>query len=279
MCYNPPVAELKQIAGSDVLYRRWPAADSRAAFLLIYGFGAHSERWNFFTDYFSRKGFACYALELRGLGETRERPRGHIESFESYYRDIRALAALIRRENPGRKIFLVGDSLGGLLSFVMAATDPELFQGLVCLSPYFKNVLKFTLLDYLLLVPALFFNPRWMIRSNFTSDMITRDPEYQKCIDSDPRECRLISARYSFNVLREQLRANLVKKSVRVPVLFLLSGKDYLGDPSTSKRIFRGLTVKDKELIEYPEMLHALYIDRGREKVFADILAWVTPRL
>jgi alpha-beta hydrolase superfamily lysophospholipase len=273
------VAELKTISGSDVLYRHWPAGGAKAALLLVYGFGAPGERWNFFADHFSGKGFACYALELRGLGETKERPRGHIDSFDRYYQDLRAMAALIKKENPGKKIFLAGDSLGGVLSFVMAASDPDLFQGLICMSPYFKNVLKFSLLDYLILLPALLFNPRWMIDAHFTSQMVTRDVEYQKILDSDPREWRQISAKYSVNVLWEQVRANWLKKKVRVPVLFLLSGKDYLGDPSASKRIFRGLTVQDRSLIEYPEMLHALYIDLGREKVFGDILGWIEKRL
>jgi alpha-beta hydrolase superfamily lysophospholipase len=273
------MAELKTISGSDVLYRHWPAAGEKAVLLLVYGFGAHGERWNFLSDYFSGRGFTCYALELRGLGETKERPRGHIDSFNYYYQDLRAMADLIKKENPGKKIFLVGDSLGGVLAFVMAALDPDLFQGLICLSPYFKNVLKFSLLDYLILLPALLFNPRWMINAHFTSQMVTRDAEYQMSLDRDPREWRQISAKYSVNVLWEQVRANWLKKKVRVPVLFLLSGKDYLGDPSTSKKIFRGLSVKDKSLIEYPEMLHALYIDLGREKVFGDILEWLGTRI
>ena len=41
-----------------------------------------------------------------------------------------------------------------------------------------------------------------------------------------------------------------------------------------------GVTIdEDKQLIEYPEMFHALSIDLDREKVFADILNWVERRI
>jgi alpha-beta hydrolase superfamily lysophospholipase len=46
-------------------------------------------------------------------------------------------------------------------------------------------------------------------------------------------------------------------------------------DQKKSKKIFNRLQLKDKKMIEYPGMYHALSIEKGKEKVFADILAWV----
>ena len=43
--------------------------------------------------------------------------------------------------------------------------------------------------------------------------------------------------------------------------------------------VFDGLPLKDKTKSEYPEMLHALSIELGREKVFADILNWLEKRI
>jgi alpha-beta hydrolase superfamily lysophospholipase len=66
---------------------------------------------------------------------------------------------------------------------------------------------------------------------------------------------------------------------LKTPVLFLLAGKDLLVDPRESESVFKKLKIKDKTLIKYPEMLHALSIDLGREKVFEDIFSWLTKRI
>jgi alpha-beta hydrolase superfamily lysophospholipase len=74
----------------------------------------------------------------------------------------------------------------------------------------------------------------------------------------------------------EQLRAKRLAKSIEHPALFLLSGRDLLVDPRESRAVFKELRSRDKTLIEYPEMLHALSIEAEREKVFSDILAWLS---
>ncbi|MCK7489600.1 MAG: lysophospholipase [Anaerotruncus sp.] len=63
-----------------------------------------------------------------------------------------------------------------------------------------------------------------------------------------------------------------------VPVLFLVPGDDRLVDERAGRRLFAKIALADKTLIEYPDMLHALSIDVGRDKVFADIAAWAGPR-
>jgi len=45
-----------------------------------------------------------------------------------------------------------------------------------------------------------------------------------------------------------------------------------------SEKVFRGLKTKDKKIIMYPEMYHALSIELAREKVFEDILRWLIKR-
>src|SRR4030042_251356 len=69
---------------------------------------------------FAGRGFTPCAVELRGFGRTPERPRGHIGSFRIWYRDILELRDIIGRDFPGKKVFLLGESMGGLLAFNLA---------------------------------------------------------------------------------------------------------------------------------------------------------------
>lgn len=270
--------ELKTVSGSDVNYRFWPANNAKAVVLLVHGMGAHTDRWNFLCDHLSKNNYPSYAIALKGFGETKTIP-GHIDSFSVYYDDIRALYHLVKKENPGKKIFILGESLGALISYVFAEREPELFSGILLISPAFKNGMKISLLNYLKVFSSLIYDRRKTIVMPFTSRMCTRDEAYRKIMDADPRELRIASSGLLFNTLLAQLAAKKIISSSSLPVLFLLAGKDYLVNPKESKWMFNQLPVKDKTLIDYPEMLHALSIDLGREKVFADIVTWLDKRL
>ena len=278
LCYNPAMPELQ---GTNILFRRWAAspASPKAVFLLVHGLGAHSARWNFLAGHLAERGFASYAVELRGFGRTPERPRGHIGSFRVWDRDILELGDIARRENPGKKIFLLGESMGGLLAFNLACRNADKFAGQVLIAPAFKNGMKFPFSVYLKLVAFLLVKPTMMVDLPFTSEMVTRDPEYLQVMNASPDELRVTSLKCLFNFLPEQTRSRRLAKKLAVPTLFLIPGVDLLVDERAGRKMFRKLPLADKTLLEYPNMLHALSIDLGREKVFNDILDWAAPRV
>lgn len=273
---------MPELTGTDILYRKWEArpggAPAKGVFLLVHGLGAHSARWAFFAEYLADAGWASYAIELRGYGLTPERPRGHVDSLRVWERDVLTLRETIAAENPGRKIFVLGESIGALVGFNAVGRYPAAFDGLVLISPDFKNGLKFPLSAYLTLAAFILFRPQKTIPIPFTSAMCTRDAAYQAVMDADPGELRIGSLACLMSIMREQGRAKKLAKNLGVPVLFLIAGVDFLVDKRASCRLFAKLTFVDKAIIEYPEMHHALSIDLGREKVFRDILDWAGRR-
>ena len=273
---------MTELIGTDVLYRKWdvlpPAASPKAVFLLVHGLGAHTARWDFLAGFLARNGFPSYGLELRGFGRTPERPRGHVDSLRVWERDILKLGETAAAENPGRRIFVLGESVGGLVAFNLACRYPDAFAGLVLISPDFKNGLKFPLSAYLKIGAMIPFKPRTTIAVPFTSAMCTRDTAYQAVMDRNPDELRAASLKCLMSILAEQGRSKRLAGGFCVPSLFLISGTDLLVDERAGRKLFHKLALKDKTILEYPEMLHALSIDLGREQVFRDILAWTEKR-
>ncbi|MDP8298525.1 MAG: lysophospholipase [Candidatus Tantalella remota] len=259
---------------TGIIYRQWDRPDPEAAFLLVHGLGAHAGRWRFLADFFLKNGISSYALELRGFGET-EGIKGHIDYFDTYFEDIRALRSIIARENPGKKIYLVGESLGALISFLTVAEEDNIFNGLICLAPAFKARPAVSAIKYLKIAWSVAFDPKKHFKMPFNSAMCTRDEEYRKIMDADDREHRVATARFLFKMITAQTIASFEKGKIDIPSLFLLAGKDKLVVNSVTKRMFNGLQAEDKTIIEYPEMFHALSIDLGKEQVFKDILKWV----
>jgi alpha-beta hydrolase superfamily lysophospholipase len=274
---------MPELQGTNIPYRRWDAsplpAAPKAVFLLVHGLGAHSARWNYLAGHFAEHGFASYAVELRGFGQTPDRPRGHIDSFRVWDRDILALRDIIGRDFPGRKVFLLGESMGGLLAFNLACRNADTFAGQVLIAPAFKNGMKFPFSVYLKLAAFLFVKPTMMVNLPFTSEMVTRDPNCIAVMNASPDEIRVASLKCLFNFLPEQAGSGKLAKKLAVPTLFLIPGVDHLVDEKAGRKMFRKLPLADKTLLEYSDMLHALSIDLGREKVFKDILGWAAPRV
>ena len=274
---------MSKLQGTDLLYRRWEAAPApaapKAAFLLVHGLGAHSARWEFLAGHLAARGFASYAIELRGFGRTPERPRAHVRSFRVWERDILGLRDIIGRELPGRKVFLLGESMGGLLAYDLAGRSPEGFSGLIAIAPSFKNGMRFPLSVYLKLVLFGLFKPKLIVNVPFTSDMVTCDRAYLEVMNACPDEIRVASLGLLGGFLPLQARAGRLAKRLSVPTLFLVPGRDLLVDERAGRRIFAKLRLADKTIIEYPDMLHALSIEIGREKVFEDVVTWAGQRL
>lgn len=272
------MSELRIDERTAVTYRQWNAPLPKAVLLLVHGLGAHGRRWNFLADFCLQNNISSYAIELRGFGET-EGLRGDVENFNIYYSDIRSLCGIIRRENPDRKIFLIGESMGALISFLSAAQEPDQFSGIILLSPVFKSRLSMPSLVYFKIFFSLFYQPRKQFYVPFDSQMCTRDIAYQKIMDSEPQEHRLATARLLLAIVFSQVSVQFFKKRMRIPVLFLLAGKDTFSDTNSSRRFFQSLNINDKEIVLYPQMHHALSIELDREKVFEDMLKWIEIRI
>ncbi len=284
LAYKPPAPEvvkprwINQMmiieAKSNVMYRKWEALSPKAGMLLIHGLGGHSGRWEFLAHSLVKKHIACYAVELKGFGGT-QGLKGDIGSFRAYFDDINALYAIVRKDHPGIKIFLAGESFGGLLAFLTAVSGSSVFDGLICISPAFRSRLKFSLIERARIFLACLHNPRRQFTVPFNPRMCTQDIVYQKVMEEDAPEHRFATARFLINTLAAQMRAYVLKDRLNMPTLFLIAGNDAMVDSRASLDIYGKLQVKDKTLIRYPGMFHALSIDLGRETVFADIAAWL----
>ena len=270
---------LREDEKSGIIYRQWTSSSpQKAVLLLVHGLGAHSGRWQFLADFLSERGISCYAIELRGFGQTKGL-QGHVDSFDIYFNDIIRLCEIIRQRDPEKELFIAGESMGGLIGYLMAVQRPDLFKGLICISPAIRSILPFSFFDYMRIFFLLAFKAKSQLNMPFSSDMITRDTGYQKVMDASALEHRLATPKMLLNIGLAQIRLTLLKNRLKVPVLFLVAGDDALVDIGSSKRFFKSLTVEDKELIEYPGMYHALSIEQGKEKVFEEISGWMLKRI
>jgi alpha-beta hydrolase superfamily lysophospholipase len=266
---------IKSAEKSGILYRVWDVTEPQALVVLVHGLCSHSGRWEFLAETFKQAALATYAIELQGFGATTGHP-GHIPSFFRYYADVMSLIAVARHEHPGKKVFLLGESMGGLITFIMASIVPPVADGVICFSPSFKDKLQFGKGNIAKIIFAMLYNRRKTFHVPFTAEMCTRDAACQSALDNDRLAPKKASAQMLGNILVQQHCARSVVDKISMPVLIQLAGSDSMVDATISKKIFRSLPLDDKTLIDYPEHVHALSIDSGRELVFEDTIMWIT---
>jgi alpha-beta hydrolase superfamily lysophospholipase len=259
-------------------FNLWSAPEPRAVFLLVHGLGAHSGRWEAMAGFFTGKGISSYAVELRDPRLPDNAP-GEEGYFGDYFRKVLSVYQAALKDNPSKKVFLIGESMGALISFLLAALKPGLFSGLICMSPAFGNRLRLSPYDCLKISISMFSPQKAHFKLPFNSAMCTRDAAYRDIMDSDPREYRAVPVKLLLEILAAQIRAGKAKKDVAIPTLFLIAGQDRISDPVPAGKIYNGMASRDKTLVEFPGMYHALSIDTGRESVFEEILKWVEKRL
>jgi len=126
------------------LGRRLPVGEGRLPpVLLVHGVSTDRscldfgmERWSL-AAHLARAGFECYALDLRGHGDSRPAGPGAPRdwSFDTYLReDVPAALEAVRRASGQDRVLWVGHSLGGLLGIAACQVHPDRIAGLVALA-------------------------------------------------------------------------------------------------------------------------------------------------
>lgn len=249
-------------------YKIWAHPSGRCIAFLVHGLGGNSSWWEGLSQFLLKKDISSYAIDIR-----------HCGSFKEFFLAIKELHAIIKKSNPGSKIFAVGESMGALVILSMALKDPGLFDGVACISPAFDSKAPLKLQDYFKIFLPLLYKPNKRQTLPVTPDMCTRDPVYLKMIESTYDKDVMQTSKVLFDIFLTQIYMRTISMKVKAPLLFLIAGDDKLVYKDASIKVFKKIRAKDKNVIEYPGMYHSLSIDLGREKVFQDMLEWMERRI
>ena len=101
--------------------------------LFIHGFGANSEHWRKNIKFFSDQGYAVYVLDLLGFGDSDQPGIYQIGKLDNgiWCDQVTDFINEIIRPVNTNKIFLVGNSLGGLVALTCAVSISEDIAGIV----------------------------------------------------------------------------------------------------------------------------------------------------
>jgi alpha-beta hydrolase superfamily lysophospholipase len=266
-------------AGGLSLFRQtWrPAGPTRAVLINLHGLGDHSGLYPTLVDHFTARGIAVYAQDLRGNGRSAGQ-RGYVERWEEYREDLGRFVALVRQEEPGQSIFLLGNSLGGLIVLDYVLHRPEGIRGVIAASPPLGRLgVPGPLLALGRLLSRVW--PRFSVRTGMDLSGLARDPVVVETVLADPLFHRLGTARLSTEVVAAIARVQAEAPRFPLPLLVIHGSSDRMVAPDGSRAFVARVGHPDRELREYPGAYHVLFADLDYERVLTDVERWIVARL
>jgi alpha-beta hydrolase superfamily lysophospholipase len=266
------------VGGLQLYYQCWrPEGQVRAALAIIHGLGEHGGRYGNVVDKLVPLGFAVYADDHRGHGRSPGK-RGHINAWSEFRGDVDAYLALVREQEPGRPLFLLGHSMGGLITLEYVLHHPEGLQGVVVSAPGLTNQ---GLSPLMILISRLLSRvwPSLSVPTGLEAAGISRDPAVVQAYLDDP----LVHDRGTPRAGAEGFAAiewTLAHAAEwPVPLLILHGTGDRLVPAAASVAFFEQVPIQDKQRIEYPGGYHESHNDIHHEQATADLAAWLDAHL
>jgi alpha-beta hydrolase superfamily lysophospholipase len=270
--------ELTTRGGVVIPYREWWRPDPRAVICYLHGQGDHSGPFTAMGDLFHEMGFNLYAHDHRGFGLSQER-RGDITTYDYFIEDALAMLDHAREQNPGRPLFLLGLSMGGHLALRTAARAGKRLAGAVALSPGFKLRSAPPWSQVMKVVTYAFLFPTRYLPMTAGEIITTRNQTHLARAQEDEHWVNTFTGRFYVQAVRSIKKAWRELRHLKVPVLIMQAGEDYLICPEESRRFFERIGHPDKEFRLLNGLCHNLVAEPEMPDIAGAIGDWVSRRV
>ncbi len=270
-------SSFKGVGGLNIFTRTWrPAETPRGVVVISHGFNAHSGQYLWVADQFLAQGLAVYALDHRGRGKS-DGERFFVEKFSDYEDDLATFVSMVKSENPGLPVFLLGHSAGGVIACNFALDHQAEINGLICEDFAYQIPAP----DFALtVIKGLSYLAPHFQALTLKNELFSRDPAAVESLNNDPL---IAGESQPLETLAEMVRADeRLKKGfpeITLPVLIIHGVADKVTKPSGSQEFYDHVGSTDKTLKLYEDTYHDPLHDINKELVMNDIINWVNERI
>ncbi|MDI6870866.1 MAG: lysophospholipase [Bacillota bacterium] len=238
---------------------------------IVHGVGEHSGRHRRLAEFLVDRGYEVLLHDLRGHGRT-DGLRGHVDRFEDYTDDLRALVDV--RNFPG-PAFVLGHSLGGLIAAAFAQSYSNRLTGFILSSPCLKlRVVPPRWKQWLArqLHPVI---PHLQLSSWLRPEALAHDRRVVAAYRADPLCFGQVTLQWYMELVRKMAEVNQRASSTTLPALVLQAGDDALVDPEGIRDFFARLGSQDKKLVVYDGAYHEIFNEDCQAQAREEVAAWL----
>ncbi|OLS27879.1 MAG: Phospholipase YtpA [Candidatus Heimdallarchaeota archaeon LC_3] len=269
------------------LLRIWlPENEPEIIFLAVHGLLAHSGDWVTLASYFKNKGIATYAADLRFHGthyqHNKSKNIGHVDSYDDYVKDVNVVLDIIKSKHPSTPVFLVGHSMGGMISLIFGLKIPKSdsnIKGIIISSPWLENKVKVNRILLSLSKILAKILPKLAIKAEPLNNVLTRDKEITKRhFEDEEKGLRIskVTPKFGVNTFKTQEWVlNNIKEWSDYPLFSVISGNDHIAVSEVSINAIKTVNPDLSTLIIYKDNYHENFNEINREEIYEKIDSWI----
>lgn len=269
----------KGVRDANISYETWlPDKDVKAVLLIVHGLGEYCGRYVNVVNHFVPLGYAVYGLDHLGHGKS-DGEREVIERFSDYTDTLKTYFDMVKGWQPGKPIFLLGHSLGGLIASYYLLDHQADFKGAVISAPSVKVPANITQTTVMMAKIFSAIAPKVGLVALDTTGL-SRDPAVVEKYVNDPLVFHgKTPARLGAEMLKAMQRVTKEVSSLQLPFLVIQGSADRLVDPAGARMLIKQAGSKDKTLKVYEGFYHEVLNEPDRLQALKDIEAWLRAHL
>lgn len=248
--------------------------DAKAAVIFVHGICEHLGRYEYLTEKFNEEGYNVYRYDARGHGKS-EGKRGFLNDFDDYLQDLDILVTLVKRDNKGQKLILLGHSMGGLVATAYTCKYPSkvdllVLSGACNVCPSVAKSLKY--LPYNLMGKLKY--------TNKLGEGVCSDKAVVDAYNKDPLVLKKVSFKLLGNAFvkgTKYVSKNI--ENIKCPTIVLHGEKDGIVVKETGEWTYAHLQCNDKQLKVYDGLYHEIYNEVSKDEVIKDTINWCNERV
>ena len=273
---NHSYSHFKNISGSNNYYQFWlPNENPDQILLVVHGFAEHGGRYKNLIDHFLPLNYAIYALDHVGHGNS-DGYRYYVDSIFDFVDSIKKLTEIVKVSHPNKQVFILGHSMGGLLTSLALIDHQEEYEGAILSAPLIKN--------YGYISPVLIFItrilsvvlPKFGVNS-IDAEYISRDPKVVKDYLNDPLISikSKITAKLAIELINGMKFVLDNAYKITLPIKIFQGMGDVIVDPGGAQLLYDAISSDDKKIKHYDILFHEILNEPEKKDVLKDIEYWL----
>jgi alpha-beta hydrolase superfamily lysophospholipase len=293
--------------GAQISAAKWiPDGEIKAVVQIVHGMNEYIERHAKTAEFLANNGYAVFGEDHRGHGLTAKDGKfGHFDNefgYKKVIEDNYTLTKLIKNEFPGKKVFLLGHSMGSFISRNFVFEHGNEIDGLLLMGtgglPLKNKIVNLTTLKVL----APFVKPDTKLplvhkignadlnkafRPGITGfEWLSTDQSVADAFLADPM-CGNVNT-YAFYkdlvtmMLEMEKPENIAKVPKKLPVFIFSGSMDPVGDfgrkVTQAYKDYMKAGLIDVTIRLYEGYRHELHNEPVRDELFKEILNWLEKR-
>jgi acylglycerol lipase len=269
----------KGIRDANFYYQAWlPDGEVKAVLLVVHGLGEHCGRYMNVVNEFVPQGYALYGLDHFGHGKS-DGGREMVESFDDYLGPLSTYSKMVKEWQPGKPVFLLGHSMGGLIALNHLLEHQADFKGAIISAPAIKvsdSISPLTIsMGKVLSVIA---PSAGVLALDITG--LSHDPAVVRAYAEDPLVFhKKTPARLAAEMLKSMIKVSANLDKISLPFIVVQGSQDRLVDPGGATLLYEKAGSADKTIKVYEGLYHEVHNEPERIQEFKDLGAWLQARV